>query len=127
MQNSNKSFKLLVLWVFILYSAVVFSAGVALGGVGISVRLEEDGSFRISEIVSGSPAEKVGLIVGEEVKGVDGVSTSRKTLEEVVNLIRGTEGTCVLLSLKHTTYPNLRHIKVRRYILANIFASEDCI
>ncbi len=127
MQNSNKSLKLLIVGGFLLYSTVLFAAALATGGVGISVRLEADGSFRISEVVEASPAQKLGLMVGEEIKGVDGVSTSRKTLEEVVDMIRGPEGTCVLLSLKHESYPDLKHIKVRRYTMTNTFKLEECI
>lgn len=126
MQNSIKSFKLLILWSLLFYSSLSLSTFVATGGVGISVRFEGDGVFRITEIVNASPAQRAGLIVGEEIRGVDGVSTSRKTLEEVVNMIRGPEGTCVLLSLKHESYANIKHVKVRRYIINNNFAAEDC-
>lgn len=127
MQNSIKSFKSLIPWGFLLYSALNFASVPAVGGVGVSVRQEADGTFVISEVIVGSPAQKVGLFVGEEVKGVDGVSTSRKSLEEVVNMIRGPIGTCVILSLKHSSYPNLRHIKLRRYNIASSFESENCL
>lgn len=87
------------------------------GGIGIKVRQESSGAFQISEILQGGPAEAAGVFVGEEIRGVDGTTVSRKTLEQVVDMIRGPAGTNVDLTLSHPSYPNLRNITIKRYEL----------
>jgi carboxyl-terminal processing protease len=103
---------------------IAFLAGFSLseGGIGIKVRHENDGKFTIAEVVEGGPAESAGLFVGEEIKGIDGNSVSRNTLEEVVKLIRGEIGTEVMLTLAHASYPNLRNITVKRQALLSRLA-----
>lgn len=87
------------------------------GGVGIKIRQESSGAFTIAEVVAGGPAEQAGLIVGEEIKGVNGVTISRNSLDEVVAMVRGPVGTDVLLTLQHSSYPNMRNVKLQRYTL----------
>ncbi|OQW51864.1 MAG: hypothetical protein A4S09_09350 [Proteobacteria bacterium SG_bin7] len=92
------------------------------GGIGIKIRQENDGIFVIAEIVEGGPADVAKLIVGEEIKGVDGMSVGRNTLEQVVAMVRGPVDTEVLLTLAHPSYPNMRNVKLKRASLPAKFA-----
>jgi C-terminal processing protease CtpA/Prc len=59
----------------------------------------------INEIFPNTPADKVGLRVYDQIVAVDGVPTSGLTKDEVFDLIVGTPGTPVSLSiLRNTDY-----------------------
>lgn len=111
----------------VIFSLATLASGFALpeGGIGIKIRQETDGTFVIAEIVEGGPADSAKLIVGEEIKGVDGKSVARNTLEEVVTMVRGPVDSEVLLTLAHSSYPNMRNIKVKRANLPVKFAVSD--
>lgn len=71
-------------------------------GIGIHYDVPEGKDFRrdvvpavISSVVRGGPADAAGLRKGDVVVGVDGESVENKTIQEIVGLIRGDEGTQV--------------------------------
>ena len=68
-------------------------------GVGANVYENDDGQFEITYITEGSPAEAAGLLVGDVIVRVDGQGVDDMTLDEVVALVRGEEGTPVTLSV----------------------------
>lgn len=111
----------------VILSLTTFLSAFALpeGGIGIKIRQESDGTFVIAEIVEGGPADVAELIVGEEIKGVDGKSVARNKLEEVVEMVRGPVDTEVLLTLAHSSYPNMRNIKIKRANLQVKFAATN--
>lgn len=53
----------------------------------------------VEAVLSGSPAEKAGLRVGDRLTAVDGRSVAGSTLDQVVEWVRGRSGTQVRLSL----------------------------
>lgn len=69
-------------------------------GVGITVKAAEDGSaYEILEVTKGGPAEEAGLLAGDRITAVDGVSIAEIGTDEATNRIRGEEGTTVELTL----------------------------
>ena len=56
----------------------------------------------IDHTIGGSPAQRAGILAGDEILAVDGVSVSGKTTTDVVNLVRGPRGTHVRLSLSRS-------------------------
>ncbi len=67
---------------------------------GIGARMAQvDAQFVIQSVVPGSPAEKAGLRAGDVVLAVDGDPIDAKTLDQVVQSIRGTAGTSVRLQI----------------------------
>ena len=69
-------------------------------GVGITVRARTDGKgIDILEVVEGGPAAEKGLLVGDILVAVDGTDITAKELTEVSQLIRGSEGTDVTLTV----------------------------
>ena len=69
-------------------------------GVGIRVtRPNPDEPPYVTEVFRDSPAAGAGVKPGDQLMAVDGASTSGRGLTEVVNTIRGAQGTRVVLSV----------------------------
>ncbi len=69
-------------------------------GIGAYVSLDSTIAMpRISGVIAGTPAESSGLAVDDIIYEVDHTSTQGLTLEEVVKLIKGPEGSTVHLTL----------------------------
>ena len=84
-------------------------------GVGAYVSLDADtGLPKISGIISGSPAEKVDLRSNDLIYEVDGVATYGMSLTEVVSLIKGPEGSEVVMTLVRENEPDYLHVTVTR-------------
>lgn len=68
------------------------------GGVGAVIyKPEKDGNVIITEPYRDSPAAKAGLVCGDEILSVDGVSTHGLTSQEGSEKMRGKPGTTVVL------------------------------
>jgi len=68
----------------------------------------------IQSVIPGSPAEKAGLLGGDTVLSVDGVSTDGQTVDTVVSKIRGDAGTTVTLSILHEGATNPVDVSIVR-------------
>jgi carboxyl-terminal processing protease len=68
-------------------------------GVGIVIE-ERAGQVVITEVLEGSPASEAGLRGGDVIVAVDGVSAAGKPLDQVSQMIRGAEGTTVVLTIR---------------------------
>ena len=69
-------------------------------GVGMEVD-QKDGNIVVIAPLKGSPAEKDGIESGDAILSIDGKSTDGMDVDTAVNLIRGTAGTTVHLSILH--------------------------
>ena len=70
------------------------------GGVGVILRkLPNVDGFIVVEVFDNGPAAKAGMRQGDVISKVDGRDLADKGIEEVVNLIRGTEGSKVTLAI----------------------------
>jgi carboxyl-terminal processing protease len=72
-------------------------------GVGVSFQILND-SVTIVEVISGGPAEKVGLKPGDRIISANGTQLSgvQATNEDVFKTLRGKEGTKVELTIKRS-------------------------
>ncbi len=69
--------------------------------VGIGAVLDQqDGSLVIVRVLNDSPAAAAGVKAGDEILTVDGVGTAGLTVNDVVDRVRGPEGSEVTLELK---------------------------
>lgn len=68
-------------------------------GVGITVSFEDERGLVILAVTGGGPAEEAGLLVGELVTAVDGVSITGEARFEGADRIGGEEGSTVKLTL----------------------------
>lgn len=95
-------------------------------GIGALLQAEEDGATKIMGIVVGGPADKEGTLkLNDRVVGVDSLNTGRPedmvdimfmTIDKVVDLIRGKEGTTVALKVEPAAGPSgsTRIVRIRR-------------
>ena len=71
--------------------------------VGIAITIqqtdEEDG-FLVIKVDAGGPADKAGMLPGDRIVAVDGISTVGMTPNEGSLLVRGEEGTPVTLTIR---------------------------
>ncbi len=70
---------------------------VAYGGIGARMRGPE---ATIVEVFPNSPAERAGLGPGDTIVAVDGRPTTDMKLDEIIDLVRGPEGTPVTLGVR---------------------------
>ena len=69
-------------------------------GVGITISLREDGKgLDITDVTSDSPAQEAGVQAGDRLVAVDGTDIQGMTTSQVRTLIKGEEGTAVVLTL----------------------------
>lgn len=57
-------------------------------GIGVSIKLNDDGKYEILSVDQGTPAESAGIIPGQRIVSVDGEPIEGMSLLEVQNLIR---------------------------------------
>lgn len=72
------------------------------GFVGVGVRVTRpnpDEPPYVTDVFRDSPAAAAGVKPGDQIAAVDGATTSGRALTEVVNTIRGSQGTPVVLSM----------------------------
>ena len=71
-------------------------------GVGVMIEMVAD-VVVVREVIPGGPAEAAGLQGGDRILGIDGERLKGKTLVEIVDKIRGSEGTNVSLFVQRDT------------------------
>ncbi len=70
------------------------------GGIGAIIREEKDGKVIIRQPYEGSPSQKAGIIAGDEILEVDGLTADNKGSEDIRQLLRGQPGTSVTIKVK---------------------------
>lgn len=71
------------------------------GGIGATLQRNEAGEVLLAAI-PGNPAEKAGILEGDVLLAVDGRAIpAEMTVEEIAQMIRGEEGTTVILTIRH--------------------------
>lgn len=82
---------------------------------GVGAVFKQIGDYvTIMDPVEGSPAQKAGLISGDQVLEIDGKSVKNKNGDEVNDLLRGFPGTEVILTIKRFGTPKTLEIKLVR-------------
>lgn len=71
------------------------------GGIGAVVQMDrKTGYLTIQRPIYGNPAHKAGLRTLDQVTEVEGVSTKGKTVQELVTILKGPQGTAVTCKVK---------------------------
>jgi carboxyl-terminal processing protease len=72
------------------------------GGIGIYIELDRDNGNQLTvfEPIEGTPAYNAGLLSGDKVLKIDGKTTAGVTLDVAQTMIRGKEGTKVVLTIQ---------------------------
>ena len=72
------------------------------GGLGITISTMKRNGVEVPVVLSvieGTPADTSGLVVGDRIVAVDSDPTLNKKLEEVVDVLRGTPGNRVVITI----------------------------
>jgi carboxyl-terminal processing protease len=80
------------------------------GGIGASIKKRNNKTL-ISELYENSPAEKSGLIPGDEIKTIDEIEISNKTLEEIGSLLKGPAESIIRLKINRNKQPLEKLVK----------------
>ena len=97
--------------------------GEEVSGIGISLRTVYEDGFEILDILPNSPALEAGLVVGDKIIAVDGVTLSPS--DSPTGYISGEVGTAVILTLRGLD-GSLRDVKmIRRLVLIPIADYEQ--
>jgi len=83
-------------------------------GIGAWVDMDEEGKPELVGIFEDGPAEHAGLLAGDRVLAVDGTSVVGGTLYEAISLIRGPEGTKVVLLIEREDVADPFEVTVTR-------------
>lgn len=83
-------------------------------GVGIVLGMRDDTPF-VSQVLAGGSGEKAGMLDQDAILSVDGEPTPGKGLPEIVDMLRGEEGTVVELELRQPKEES-REIEVVRSV-----------
>lgn len=70
------------------------------GGIGAIIHKKKDENVIINEPYAGSPAEKYGLVCGDEIIAIDGVPTKGLETKESSDRMKGKPGTTVVFTVK---------------------------
>ena len=76
-----------------------FSASGSSVGIGVYVSGSKNGDLRIAMVMDDSPAEEAGILPGDIITAVDGKSMDELGYEETLNLVKGAEGSSVVLGI----------------------------
>jgi carboxyl-terminal processing protease len=82
-------------------------------GIGVQVDTDEE-AVRIVDVFADSPAQRAGLRRGDLILEVDGTPTADTPLDEVVERVRGPEGSEVRLSIGRADEPEPLDVVVTR-------------
>ena len=93
-------------------------------GIGAFVRENDEGLTEIVRPMDGQPADLAGLQAGDVVIAVDGESVTDRTLDEVIALIRGPQGTDVTLTIRREDVDPFDVTITRAFIEIPIVESE---
>jgi carboxyl-terminal processing protease len=86
------------------------------GGVG--VLLEDDATpFRITKIVSGSPADVAGIRVGDRIVTVDGQPIANRSQNDVIRQLRGPVSSTVVIGIDRPGSVESRSYRLRRVLI----------
>lgn len=94
------------------------------GGVGIVMSFQEKDKVMVSSVLEESPAQSAGILAGDQIMAVDGVSVTDYQPEETAAHIRGKEGTEVVLTIHREGAEDKDYSITRSNILFKTAAGE---
>ena len=85
-------------------------------GVGMEIGIRK-GQLQVIAPLEGTPAQRAGLRSGDKIIKIEDTLTVDITIDEAVNLIRGTKGTEVTLMIFREEWQNTKEIKIVRAVI----------
>ena len=68
-------------------------------GIGITITVREDGYIDVMKVEAGGPALEAGMQPGDIITAVEGQDIGTMSIDQIKNMIRGTEGTQVSVTV----------------------------
>jgi carboxyl-terminal processing protease len=88
-------------------------------GVGLSIGRDSRSGLRVTESLVGSPAAAAGLVGGDAILAIDGISTRGIDVEAALaHLQGGVTGTRVELRVRHSSTGDVRSVRLARVRIA---------
>ena len=84
------------------------------GGVGITVERTDDKKVMIRNVQDNSPASKAGLLVGDQIVGIDSQPVGERPLSDVVRLLRGAIGAPLTITVERPGQPQAINAALKR-------------
>jgi C-terminal processing protease CtpA/Prc len=86
-------------------------------GIGVALGIQED-QATIMQVIPNSPAAQAGLSQGLVIQRIDGVPTAAKSLEELVPMLRGKEGSKISIEVVDVAMDKTNTVElIRRRVL----------
>jgi carboxyl-terminal processing protease len=85
------------------YQDIRITASGRYSGVGLEVSKSDDRILVISPI-DGTPAERAGILAGDEIIEIDELSVARDGLDDTIDRLRGRPGTSVTIRVRRSDY-----------------------
>ncbi len=82
-------------------------------GIGVMIEEDEDG-VHIMSVLDNGPAARAGLQPGDVIQAVDGQPVTNETMEKVLSLIAGEEGTTVAVTVWRPSTEETVSVTIKR-------------
>lgn len=69
-------------------------------GIGVQIRLNEESYIEVVTPLEGTPAQRIGVLMGDVIKAIDGNSAVGMSLDQAVDVITGPSGTPVTITIE---------------------------
>jgi len=80
------------------------------GGIGANIKKRKN-KVLISELYENSPAQKSGILPGDEILTIDGIKINTKNLEETGNLLKGPAESIINIEIKRRNKTIIKKVK----------------
>lgn len=98
------------------------------GGLGLTIRYDYDAkAVVIVSPMSGTPAERAGLMPNDYILSVDGTPTSELGINKAASLMRGEPGTTVTLEVYRESWNEPKNVTLIREIIETRTVKHDII
>jgi len=87
--------------------------GSEINGVGLQLGEDDNNKVKVISTLGGSPAEEAGIVSGDIIETVDGISSEKLGLANTASKLRGESGTKVLVELS-TESGEIREVDLER-------------
>ena len=106
------------------YNRILDSYSGTMSGIGIVVTTDDKGQVIVVKTIADSPASKKGIKEGDVIIAVEGKDIKNMTLDTVISLIRGKEGTDVNITVFRSSDNNNLDFKItrERFYVPNYYA-----
>ena len=98
-----------------MYKELMIETKGSFGGVGIILG-SKDNVLTVVAPIEGTPSEKAGIMSGDQLAKIDGKDTTGLAIDEAVKMIRGAEGSQVILTINRTGQETKEYTLVRSTI-----------